>query len=432
MASTNQNNSPPTGELRQGFLTLVDQGIYSGTRFLTSLIVGRVAGANELGIYSLAFAAIILATVIQESIITTPALVMSNKLNQRTRSFYLGASCWQNWGLCAIFLIGFLIGGLITNWVSNNQLVAQTLFVLAIVVPCCLIREFVRKLAMAKRQVGVALSIDTVSTLLHLAVLGYLIWSAELTALTTMAAIGVSCFVPAIISMAVYHNRLSIKRHSLGAYINKNWQFGRWLLLAQVSGVFTGYAPYWVLAVVWGTQPAGQFAACHSIVLLSNPLMAALANYVTPHGSRRLAQFGYQSFKVFIQKLVLLVTIGSTVFAILMGAFGESLVTLIYGAEYSLQGNVMLVMSLCLPLWAMACIWSSGICAIEKTSHNFLANLIGLLVTIFICMALVHWSGKVGVAIGLLAGSLATAIFQGIAFHKCVQTEPSFVAQPTK
>lgn len=47
---------------RNLFLSLLDQAVVSGTSFITTLLIGRICGAEELGIYSLAFTLIVLGT----------------------------------------------------------------------------------------------------------------------------------------------------------------------------------------------------------------------------------------------------------------------------------------------------------------------------------------------------------------------------------
>ncbi len=52
---------------RDSIWAILDQGVLSGTRFLTTFLLGKFAVDGELGIYSLAFSLLILFTTIQES-----------------------------------------------------------------------------------------------------------------------------------------------------------------------------------------------------------------------------------------------------------------------------------------------------------------------------------------------------------------------------
>src|SRR5215216_1683243 len=69
---------------------LIDQGLVSGTRFLTTIIVGRYCGAGDLGTYSLAFSVLVLGCCFQEAIVTTPYAVLGQRLRRRSRTTYAG------------------------------------------------------------------------------------------------------------------------------------------------------------------------------------------------------------------------------------------------------------------------------------------------------------------------------------------------------
>src|SRR3954463_3310893 len=69
---------------------LVDQGLVSGTRFLTTIIIGRYCGAGDLGTYSLAFSVLVLGGCFQEAIVTTPYAVLGQRLRRRSRTTYAG------------------------------------------------------------------------------------------------------------------------------------------------------------------------------------------------------------------------------------------------------------------------------------------------------------------------------------------------------
>ena len=65
---------------RKGCFSLADQVIVSGTSFFTSVIVGRVCGPAELGIYSLSMGLAIFVGGVQESLISTPYTILTSRL----------------------------------------------------------------------------------------------------------------------------------------------------------------------------------------------------------------------------------------------------------------------------------------------------------------------------------------------------------------
>src|SRR5688572_6266877 len=61
-------------------LAVIDQAIVSGTRFATTIFLGRAAGAVELGHYSIAFMTFLALGCLQEALVTTPYAIHCHRL----------------------------------------------------------------------------------------------------------------------------------------------------------------------------------------------------------------------------------------------------------------------------------------------------------------------------------------------------------------
>src|SRR3954466_7041532 len=128
---------------------LVDQALVSGTRFLTTIIIGRYCGAGELGTYSLAFSVLVLGGCFQEAIVTTPYAVLGQRLRRRSRITYAGGIARMHFVAAAAGALFLLAGALIANLLQIHTLPTIAL-VLAVTLPCSLGIEFVRRLALAE------------------------------------------------------------------------------------------------------------------------------------------------------------------------------------------------------------------------------------------------------------------------------------------
>ena len=86
--------APAEGGLRrtvgQGVLALADQSAVSGVRFLTTVIVGRACGPEELGIYSLGFTLLVVFSCALEALVFTPLVVYGSRLQGTARREYHG------------------------------------------------------------------------------------------------------------------------------------------------------------------------------------------------------------------------------------------------------------------------------------------------------------------------------------------------------
>jgi hypothetical protein len=132
-------------------LSIVDQGIVSGTSFATAVIVGRACAPDQLGRYYLTLTIVMLALGIQENLVSGPYTVLSARRRGRELAEFTG-SAW--------LLLGSLIAGglllltvLLGAWsIAGASGSTPGLWVLLAVGPLLLLRDAVN--TSAGRVVG--------------------------------------------------------------------------------------------------------------------------------------------------------------------------------------------------------------------------------------------------------------------------------------
>ncbi len=135
-------------------------------------------------------------------------------------------------------------------------------------------------------KIKTALAIDSIVAVLQLGTLAALAWLELLTAKTTFLTMGVSCLIASIGWLAGSRSAFIFKTLHASELLPRHWNFGKWLLGGQVVGVFAQWASYWLLAFIASTVETGIFAACMSIVMLSNPLILGMGNILDPRLAR--------------------------------------------------------------------------------------------------------------------------------------------------
>ena len=101
--------SPRRGH-HSALLSLADQAISSGTNFLTGVIIGRTCAAEEFGLYLLGFSLLVFALDVQNSLISTPFVVLSPRLEASARARYTGSTLVHQLCLSAVTVF-VLLGG---------------------------------------------------------------------------------------------------------------------------------------------------------------------------------------------------------------------------------------------------------------------------------------------------------------------------------
>jgi O-antigen/teichoic acid export membrane protein len=153
----------------KALLALLDQVLVSGPRFIATLLIGRYCGAEELGLYSLVFSALIMLIVVQESLVTTPYTMLYHRA--RARRLRIATNSWRYcliWSLGSAALLGFV--ALVVNWKGQPQLFILFLAML-LSAPFVLQREFARRFSLAALKIKQALSLNVTAALFQVGLL---------------------------------------------------------------------------------------------------------------------------------------------------------------------------------------------------------------------------------------------------------------------
>lgn len=394
---------------------LVDQGLVSGTRFLTTIIIGRYCGADELGTYSLAFSLLVLGCCFQEAIVTTPYAVLGQRLRNRSRSTYAGGIARMHF-VAAVASALFLLGLALTAYLFQIRTLPTIALVLSVTLPCSLAIEFVRRFTLAELDVRVAALLDAGVTAIQLCLLVLLALIGWLNASVALLAVGAACLVPATIWWNFCSKSRTDVNSSAARYWRRNWSLGRWLVANQVTAVIHGFMPAWLLALLVGTKATGEFIAYFNIALLANPLVFAVGNLLTPRAAHTLAHEGLRATQLLVLRVLLYFVSLMAVFALGMSLFGHSLVQFIYGQSFVGLEKVGGLLGLTAVAWAISATCGSGLVALGRPRWGFVASCLGSMVTAVAIVVLAPTLTVYGATLGILFGSATAAAIHSWAF----------------
>ena len=102
----------------KGIITLADQVLVSGTRFLVGIIIGRTCSKEQFGLFALGLTAIFLVIHVQKSLISSPYTYNVAYLKGSAKSQYAGSTLLHSFSLslstAALFLITIFLLPLIS------------------------------------------------------------------------------------------------------------------------------------------------------------------------------------------------------------------------------------------------------------------------------------------------------------------------------
>src|SRR5262249_10889997 len=124
--------SPAGAAARRTALAIGDQCVVSGTRFLTTALIGRVCGAQELGDYALAFTFYSLTACTQEALVSVPYTIYGNRLSGDERRRFAGSALTHYAMLSGVAASLLAVASLALWWARGGTSLAPVLATLAI------------------------------------------------------------------------------------------------------------------------------------------------------------------------------------------------------------------------------------------------------------------------------------------------------------
>jgi O-antigen/teichoic acid export membrane protein len=402
-------------------MSLFDQLIVSGIRFLTIILIGRLGGAESLGAYALAMQLLALISVAQESLVSAPYTIFSSRYSGRSKTDFAGSvmlhACVQA-GLVFAVMAGCSIIALTAFDTSTFGAIAWTL---TLVTPLVLLREFARRFVFADMRMHVAVMIDATMASLQLFALLILTLTDSLTITAALWATGIASAIPGAIWLIYDRRRFTFETSTLRAHMRQNWRSGRWLFGSQFVAVGTSAALYSLLALTGGLATAGILAACMAIVQLANPILLGLANWLEPLTARAYAGGGAGQLRTIVQRVQIALLGVVSIFCAFAYLFGADLISVLYGnSAFADQRYVVSVLALSVLIGAAGFPTQFGLRAIERAHVVFTSKLIGTL-----CMAgMLVLAGLLGhidvltVAYALAVAPTAATIIQSVVFYQ--------------
>lgn len=397
-------------------MALADQAVVSGASFLTTISVGRWTGPSQLGFYSIGISVLVASLAIQESLVSLPYTIQRHH-RLGTPAERMGSSLAQSGLLSALGIVFLAVTALgLSARGAKHELVAMT-WALAAAAPFALLRELGRRLAFAHLYMGRALMLDSAVAAIQLAALCWLGWTGRMSSASAYAAIGGACALTSIVWLYLARANFVIRVDQVRATMKRNWGLGKWLFAAQITVTAQGYITYWLLAFLVGATATGVYAACMSIVLFANPLIIGIGNTLAPKAALALKEGGRARLRREATRDSLLLGAAMSLFCLLVLFAGEDAMRLLYhGKEYAGHGQTVMALALAMLASAIGVPASIGLASMERPQAIVWAGSIGVALTVLLVWCLMIEWGLFGAACGFLAGNVAGAVGQWVAF----------------
>ncbi|MCA9187544.1 MAG: lipopolysaccharide biosynthesis protein [Pirellulaceae bacterium] len=408
--------------LAKGGWSLLDQAIVSGTTLVTAALIGRTSGKFGMGIYVLAWSLVHFIRGVQEQVIFAPYMVYcSHRTGTRAR-WYAGSSLVHLTAFIAVAALALSIVAVVSwKW---EAAFAELAWLLPVVIPPMMLREFGRQYFFAHLQAAAATLLDGLVAAIQLSALAML-WSCDgLNVNRVFAAMGIASLVGSgswlLLRRRAFQPR---RRHAVVAWWH-NWTFAKWALLSHLVGTTIPLLMPWILQLVHGEVVTGGFGAATTVVGLASMMIMGLSRYIAPKAVHAFARFGWPGLRTFLVKAGALYLLVSGGFLVVASFGGEALVGIIV-SDSGGSGTTMVFLAAALMATSIGMIAGNGLWAVDRPGDNFVADCVGVIVTLAATVVLVPSWSAVGAAAAMFGGSFSATVTRLFVLRRVVLKLPA-------
>ncbi|MDA0661169.1 MAG: polysaccharide biosynthesis C-terminal domain-containing protein [Planctomycetota bacterium] len=303
---------------------------------------------------------------------------------------------------------------------------------LAIFTPFVLLREFARRVELARLRISVALLVDILSGALQVLMLFVLIHWERLRTDTAYLAVGASCVLPALAWLFLAFRGDKFCAQSAAHELLRSWRVAKWSFLAQMVGLLHWQGVVWIIVWQLGAGATGVLAAANYVILLLNPLALGVCNYISPLAVNAYFQHGLGRVRSLIAMAMAAMGVIIATFSVAVYFYSDLILTgLFTSSDYQGYGTLMLALGLNMMLGVMHMMNDQGVWAIERPEWLLRSTMIAVGVTLLLSLPMVHQYGLLGGAWSMLIGRFVGLTYQTILFF-CTSIEPRVFGEPRR
>lgn len=387
-------------------LTLADQAVNSGANFLTGVLVGRLLSIGEFGEFSLGMTLVIFSLILQDTLLATPYTFHFHGKGKSGHAALRAGALVQSFMLGLVCSLLLLVASGLAGYLANGGTITPILTSLGVSLPFLFFRECLRRQYFTEFQMGRALGLDVVVTILQFALL-FGAWKAGiLHPATVFAVMALAAALGGGWAWLRTRGEYDFRTMDVAHDTRENVLYGRWLLAGSFCHLGSLYAYPWLVYLLYGKEEAGAFAACYSLINLLNPLILGFNNYFRPRIIKTKMDHGVSAMHGLVRTACLLFLPAAVLVVLFFAAAGDFLVRIVYGSEFSGLGAILAIVGISLIPVTLNAPLQLGVLALNKPHINPAFHAVSLATTMLVGVPLVLMFGKMGAAAGY---SLATA-----------------------
>jgi O-antigen/teichoic acid export membrane protein len=416
-SAKNAGASIPLGRLRRRFASdfwaLLDQCAVSGFNLLTTVILARMLGLHNFGVFTLAWLAVLFVNSLQVPLVISPMLAIGPQQSGRELQKYYGAVFVQE---CAFVAISALLmfaamrfsNLLVPKWDLRTLALATVMASLPYQ-----LQDFLRRYFFARGRQVAAFINDLISYGSQVVVLAILFALGALTVDTALYVMGATSLLAVLVGLPWIERMSWPSRGYLRAAVFRHWNSAKWLTSSALLQWTSANLFAIVAAAFLGPSAAGVLRALRNVLGVTHIWSLGLANVVPVRAAKHLRVGGVRPMVNYLRETAWIWSAVTLAFAIVVSIAPDFWLTILYGRGYETYENLLrlyafgyLWVTLALPLNAAAT-------ALEYTMPIFWGYAASTVFSVLSSAPLTHYFGLKGAVCGIIVTQI---ILQTVSF----------------
>lgn len=395
----------------RGGLSVLDQGMASGSTFLLNLLLARWLTRDGFGAFAVAFTTLMFLAIYHSVLLLEPMAIMGPaKYTEKMIGYFLAQLKIHAIVVATLCGLLALTGGAMSALGVHRELATATVGS-ALALPFLLLLWLVRRMCYLVQQPSIA--VWTSVTYVGLMLVGLVGLHAKqwLSPFSAFLWVGAA----SVVAVPWPLRQIGILRAGSGRacpvmpVVRESWNYGRWLAASTTLLSVASQTQTYLAAAMIGLGAAGALRAMQIPALVMTQVVAAVALLVLPTMSYDFGRGRTDRLRSKTVLSTLAMTALATAYFVLLWVFARPIEHLLYGGKFSAYAWLIPVLGLVPVCSGFSLGFAMALRAAQKPHFDLLANAVSAPVGLITALLFIKAWGLAGAAISVVAGFVASA-----------------------
>lgn len=397
-------------------IVLIDQGILSGSNFISGILIARFLGIELFGVYGFIYLIYLFCLGLQQAFFVMPLYSLGPAYPPDRKKEYLSSlQLIQTVFAILLSLICFLALTFIPINISQN--IQELSGLIALTNLFVLLQDFLRRLFLFQGFYKSLILLDSIAYIFQIVLLILMYFIDEFNLENCLKVICFSMLTSVIYGFSKI-KKSQYKLRVIRVTLIRHWIFSKWLLARAILTYSSGNFFIIAAGTLLGPVAIGAIKMGQNLHGLMNVVFLAIENHVPIVSANILQQNGREALYRYLKKMTLKSLLVCSSLGMTILIFSTWLISNLYGNEYQEYAYVVIWFAIINLLVCISMPFRFALRTLEKTQSLFFATALSALFGLLFAYPLIETYQMNGLLFGLIMSQfivifyLAYSVFQ--------------------